>query len=101
MAVTYTIVGTKGGVSKSTLAMGLSIWISRLKPKQHVLLIDGDPHIRSAELKMCPVSDVKLVDVLAGEKSWEDAVYQCELASEGKALFPNLAVMPAGAFCRR
>jgi MinD superfamily P-loop ATPase len=28
MSVVYSIVGTKGGVSKTTVAMGLSIWIS-------------------------------------------------------------------------
>jgi len=92
----FSVLGTKGGVSKTTIAMGLSIWLSKLKPKDHILLIDGDLHVRSVELKMCPARDVTLADVLAGEKEWEDAVYTCELVSEGKILYPNLAVIPAG-----
>jgi len=90
------VLGTKGGVGKSTVAMGVAIWVSKLNPKQRVLLIDGDLHVRSAELKMCPARDVTLADVLAGEKEWEDAVYTCELVSGGKVLYPNLAVVPAG-----
>lgn len=92
----FSVLGIKGGVSKSTLAMGLSIWISKLKPNWHVLLIDGDLHVRSAELKMCPARDVTLADVLAGKRSWEDAVYTCQLVIENKLLYPNLAIIPAG-----
>lgn len=92
-----TVVGTKGGVSKSTLAMGLAIWISKLRPKQWCLLVDGDMHVRSVELKMCRAHDATLKDVLAGERSWEAAVYACELENErGELLYPNLAVLPAG-----
>jgi len=91
------ILGTKGGVAKSTLAMGLAIWISKLKPRERCLLIDGDMHVRSVELKMCRVHDATLKDVLAREKRWESAVYTCELEDEtGELLYPNLAVLPAG-----
>lgn len=96
MSVVYSIVGTKGGVSKTTVAMGLSIWISALRPKERVLLIDGDLHVRSVELKMCPTRDATLSDVLLGKRSWEDAVYTCQLLSGGELLYPNLAVTPAG-----
>lgn len=77
------------------MAMGVTIWISKLRPKP-ILLIDGDLHVRSVELKMCPVRDVTLADVLAGKKSWEDAVYACELESEGGVALPE-----AGGFARR
>lgn len=90
------VLGTKGGVSKSTLSMGLAIWITKLKPEDRCLLIDGDMHVRSVELKMCPVYDVTLKDVLAGDKPWEEAVYACELEERGELLYPKLAVLPAG-----
>jgi MinD-like ATPase involved in chromosome partitioning or flagellar assembly len=92
----FTIVGTKGGTGKSTFAMGLVIWISKLRPNDRCILIDGDMHVRSSELKMCPVHDVTLKDVLAGNNPWTEAVYTCELESEGNLLYPKLAVMPAG-----
>jgi MinD-like ATPase involved in chromosome partitioning or flagellar assembly len=91
------IVGTKGGVSKSTLSMGLATWISKLRPKDWCLLIDGDMHVRSVELKMCRVHDATLKDVLTRGKPWETAVYSCELEDDdGELLYPNLAVLPAG-----
>jgi len=91
------ILGTKGGVSKSTLSMGLAIWISKLRPDDRCLLIDGDMHVRSVELKMCRVHDATLKDVLTREKPWESAVYTCELEDEnGELLYPKLAVLPAG-----
>lgn len=94
---TFAILGTKGGVSKSTLAMGLSIWMSKLKPQKWCLLIDGDMHVRSVELKMCRVHDATLKDVLKQEKSWESAVYSCELEDEnGELVHENLAILPAG-----
>lgn len=93
----FATIGTKGGVGKSTVAMGLAIWISKLKPKNRVLLIDGDLHVRSTELKMFPHHDVTLSDVFAGRKSWEESVYTCQLADkEGNILYPNLAGVPAG-----
>ena len=91
------VLGTKGGVAKSTLSMGLAIWISKLRPKEWCLLIDGDMHVRSVELKMCRVHDATLRDVLKEEKPWQSAVYACELEDEkGELLYPNLAVLPAG-----
>lgn len=76
--------------------MGMAVWTARLEPKKWVLLIDGDMHVRTIELKMCPVTDATLADVLEGNKELEDAVYQCELESDGEPLFPKLAVLPAG-----
>ena len=90
------VLGTKGGVSKSTLSMGLAIWMAKLKPEDRCLLIDGDMHVRSVELKMCPVYDTTLKDVLAGAKPWEEAIYACELEEGGQPLYPKLAVLPAG-----
>lgn len=75
--------------------MGLAIWISKLQTDRWTLLVDGDMHVRSIQLKMCPVSDVTFADVLSG-KPLEEAVYLCELQSRGKPLFPNLAILPAG-----
>lgn len=94
MAV-ISVLGTKGGVGKSTFAMGLAISIAKFRPEDWTLLIDGDMHIRSVELKMCPEYDVTLADVLEG-KPLEEALYLSQLESEGKPLYPNLAVMPAG-----
>jgi flagellar biosynthesis protein FlhG len=77
--------------------MGLAIWISKLRPKDRCLLIDGDMHVRSVELKMCRAHDATLKDVLAREKPWESAVYACELEDEtGELLYPTLAILPAG-----
>ncbi len=91
------ILGTKGGVSKSTLSMGLAIWISKLKPNDWCLLVDGDMHVRSVELKMCRVHDATLRDVLKQEKPWQSAIYNCELEDDnGELLYPKLAVLPAG-----
>lgn len=96
MSDVFSVVGTKGGVSKTTVAMGVAIWMSLIKQKERVLLVDGDQHVRSVELKMCPTSDASLTDVLAGKRSWEAAVYTCQLVSDDELLYPNLAIMPAG-----
>lgn len=96
MGAVIAVVGTKGGVSKTTVAMGLAIWVAQLKPRDRVLLIDGDLHVRSVELKLCPAREASLADVLSGKRNWRDAVYTCQLASDGSLLYPNLAVMPAG-----
>jgi MinD-like ATPase involved in chromosome partitioning or flagellar assembly len=90
------ILGTKGGVGKSTVAMGIAIWMSKMQPDRWILLIDGDMHVQTIGLKMCPVTDVTLAEVLDGGKPVEEAVYQCELESNGKPLFPKLAILPAG-----
>jgi len=93
----FVVIGTKGGVGKSTVTMGLAIWLSQFDPKKHVLLIDGDLHVRSAELKMFPRHDVTLADVFSGKKPWQEAVYTCQLADKGgNILYPNLAGVPAG-----
>jgi len=90
------VLGTKGGTGKSTVAMNLAIWAAKLRPKQWTLLIDGDMHVRTVELKMCPVTDVTLAEVLEEDKPPEEAIYLCELEVQGKPLFPNLAILPAG-----
>jgi MinD-like ATPase involved in chromosome partitioning or flagellar assembly len=92
--VITTILGTKGGVGKSTIAIGISIFLSK---KGRTLLIDGDPHVRSVELKLAPGMPKSLVDVMRGKASWKQAVYRCSLRGDGKPLYPDLAVMPAGA----
>lgn len=89
------IIGTKGGVGKSTVAMGLAIWLSKLQNGM-VLLVDGDTHVRTVELKLCPGADVTLSHVLGGKKTLADAIYSCQLSAGGKPLYPRLAVMPAG-----
>ena len=90
------VVGTKGGVSKSTTSMALAIWMAKLRPEHRFLLVDGDMHVRTVELKMCSAHDVTLKDVLLGDKPWEKALYTCELEKEGELIYPNLAVLPAG-----
>lgn len=91
----------KGGTGKSVTSIGLGIEIStRLREQDKwVLLIDGDRHVRSTELKMCPISkkDPTLEDVLEGRAEWEDAVYRCSLKRGKEYLYPNLCIMPAGA----
>jgi MinD-like ATPase involved in chromosome partitioning or flagellar assembly len=89
------ILGTKGGVGKSTLAMGVAAWLSKLQ-RGMVLLIDGDTHVRTVELKMCPGADITLAHVLTGKRTLADAIYGCQLMSGNKKLFPKLAILPAG-----
>ncbi|MEM2875171.1 MAG: AAA family ATPase [Candidatus Hadarchaeales archaeon] len=89
------IIGTKGGVGKSTVAMNASAWLSKLQDDM-VLLVDGDTHVRTVELKMCPNADVTLADVMAGKSTLADAIYRCQLVSGGRPMFPRLAVLPAG-----
>jgi MinD-like ATPase involved in chromosome partitioning or flagellar assembly len=89
------ILGTKGGVGKSTVAMGITCWLSKLQDDM-VLLIDGDIHVRTVELKMCPGTDLTLAHFLEGKCSLADAVYACQLRADGKPLFPKLAILPAG-----
>jgi MinD-like ATPase involved in chromosome partitioning or flagellar assembly len=89
------IIGTKGGVGKSTVAMGVAAWLSKLQQGM-VLLIDGDTHVRTVELKLCPGADVTLSHVLKGKNSLSDAIYGTQLMADGKPLFPRLAVLPAG-----
>jgi MinD-like ATPase involved in chromosome partitioning or flagellar assembly len=90
----FTVLGTKGGVGKSSLAIGISIHLSK---KARTLLIDGDPHVRSVELKLAPGMEHSLVDYMRGRAGWKDVVYRCSLEKDGKLLYPDLAVVPAGA----
>lgn len=90
------MLGTKGGTGKSTVAMGIAIWAAKLRPKQWTLLIDGDMHVQTIGLKMCPVTDVTLAEVLEKDKPVEEAIYLCELEARGKPLFDHLAILPAG-----
>lgn len=83
-----TVLGVKGGVGKSTVAMNVAIWMSK---RARVLLLDGDPRVRSVELKLRPRGRGSLFEVLSGKISWEEAVHPCSRAG-----LPNLFVMPAG-----
>jgi flagellar biosynthesis protein FlhG len=93
----FSVIGTKGGAGKSTVSMGLAIWISKLRPEEKVLLVEGDTHVQTIQLKMCPGAQHTLSDVLSDECGLEDALYLCQLMSEGNLLYPNLSVLPAGA----
>jgi MinD-like ATPase involved in chromosome partitioning or flagellar assembly len=100
MSPVVTVLGGKGGSGKSTLAMGLAMWASKLielKPKKFVVLIGGDPGVRTITFKMCRKASATLYDVLAGTQALEQAVYACDLEnpSTGELLFPNLAVLPS------
>jgi MinD-like ATPase involved in chromosome partitioning or flagellar assembly len=75
--------------------MGLSAWLSKLQNGM-VLLVDGDTHVRTVELKMCPGADVTLSHVLEGKHSLADAIYLSQLMEGGKPMYPKLAVLPAG-----
>lgn len=89
------VIGTKGGVGKSSIAMGVAAWISK-QQQGMVLLVDGDMHVRTVELKMCPGAELTLAEVLRGKCSLADAIYRCQLMAGGEPLFPRLAVLPAG-----
>jgi MinD-like ATPase involved in chromosome partitioning or flagellar assembly len=91
----FSVVGTKGGTGKSTVSMGIAIWMSKLQNKW-VLLIDGDIHVRTIEFKMCPSADVTLADVIEGKRAYEEAIYRCQLESDEGPLYPELAILPAG-----
>jgi flagellar biosynthesis protein FlhG len=88
--VIFTVLGVKGGVGKSTVSMGISLWMAKEK---RVLLIDGDPRVRSVELKLCPGAKASLSDVMSGKKRWREAVCRCTLAGRKP---PKLFIMPAG-----
>jgi MinD-like ATPase involved in chromosome partitioning or flagellar assembly len=90
------IMGTKGGVGKSTISMGLGAWLSKLQDDL-VLLIDGDIHVRTIELKMAPRTDITFAEVLEGKYELVDAIYRCQLKSGRKWLYPQLSILPAGA----
>jgi flagellar biosynthesis protein FlhG len=89
----FTVLGVKGGVGKSTVSMGVSLWMSK---KKQVLLIDGDPRVRSVELKLCPRGKGSLSDVMSGKKRWNEAISACALPGRKKSPFPKLSLMPAG-----
>lgn len=90
----FTVLGVKGGVGKSTVSMGISAWTAT---KKSVLLIDGDPRVRSVELKLCPQGKYSLSDVMAGKKRWDQAICRSTLAiAKKKPAYPNLYIIPAG-----
>lgn len=97
MSPVLSVVGTKGGCGKSTTAISLSIWLSRLRPKQWVLLVDGDQFVRTVQLKLCQRVEATLADVLRDREPLERSVHLCDLddARTKRPLFPNLAVLPA------
>jgi len=92
----FSILGTKGGVGKSTIAMGIAAWLSKIQ-NDLVLLVDGDIHVRTVELKMAPKTDITFAQVLEGKYDLVDAIYRCQLKSRGRWLFPQLSILPAGA----
>lgn len=89
------VIGTKGGVGKSTVSIGVAAWLSKLQDDM-VLVVDGDPHVRTAELKLCPGVDATLSDVMHEKCSLADAVYLCQLRLGKSPIFPNLAILPVG-----
>jgi MinD-like ATPase involved in chromosome partitioning or flagellar assembly len=89
------VLGTKGGVGKSTVAMGIAAWLSKIQDDM-VLLIDGDIHVRTIELKMCPKTDITFSEILEGKHELVDAIYRCQLKSADKWVFPELSILPAG-----
>jgi MinD-like ATPase involved in chromosome partitioning or flagellar assembly len=93
----FSVAGTKGGCGKSTTAMSLSIWLSRLKPEHWVLLIDGDLYVRTVQLKLCQRVEATLADVLRGKEPLERSVHLCDLVDKRtrQPIFPNLAILPA------
>jgi MinD-like ATPase involved in chromosome partitioning or flagellar assembly len=97
MSPTYTVVGTKGGCGKSICAISLSIWMSKLRPKEWVLLLDGDQFVRTVQLKMCQKIEATLGDVLQDREPLERSVHLCDLTDKktGQPLYPNLAIIPA------
>jgi flagellar biosynthesis protein FlhG len=100
MSPVITVLGGKGGSGKSTVSMGLSMWASKLlelKPGKFVILVGGDPGIRTITFKMCRKASVTLYDVLEGTQPLEQAVYACDLEdpATGRSLFPNLAILPS------
>jgi len=91
------VAAVKGGTGKSTIALSLAIEFSKLS--KSVLILDGDQHVRTTELKMIEVGrgDPRLREVLEGRAEWREAVYACCLQRDGEYMFPNLYVLPAGA----
>jgi len=93
---TIAVISVKGGVGKSTSAISLGIWTTKLT-NEWVLILDGDPEVRSVELKLCPAGKAALADVLHGRKSLKEAVRPCDLADPQKNyLYPRLLGLPAG-----
>ena len=92
-----TVISSKGGSGKSTTVMGLGLWASKLRPNQNVLLIDGDLVVNTIQFKMCRSPKATLADVLQKFSPLEDALHQCDLVDPdtGKALYPNLGILPA------
>lgn len=90
------VFAVKGGTGKSSVAISLAVELSADKK---VLLIDGDQHIRTSELKLIEIGreEPRLRDVLEGTADWREAVYACNLLKDGEYVLPNLYVLPAGA----
>jgi MinD-like ATPase involved in chromosome partitioning or flagellar assembly len=91
------VAAVKGGTGKSTVALSLAIELSKLS--KSVLVVDGDQHVRTTELKMIEVGrgDPRLREVLEERADWREAVYACCLQRGDEYMFPNLYVLPAGA----
>ena len=92
-----TVISSKGGSGKSTTVMGLSIWASKLKPKEKVLVLDGDLVVNTIQFKMCRNPKATLADVLRGSEPLERALHRCDIQNSktGEPLYPNVGILPA------
>ena len=66
-------------MGKSSIAIGVSTSLSRMGKK--TLLVDGDSHVKSVELKLLRRYRHTLRDIMAGRRGWEVCVYQSDLMS--------------------
>ncbi len=90
------VAAIKGGTGKSTIALGLAVEFC--KKYKSVLILDGDQHVRTSELKLIEVrrGEPRLREVLEGKADWREAIYACCLQRGDEYLLPNLYVLPAG-----
>ena len=91
------VISSKGGSGKSTTVMGLSMWVSKLRPKENVLVLDGDLVVNTIQFKMCRAPKATLADVLRDSEPLERALHRCDIKDPktGRALYPNVGILPA------
>jgi len=92
-----TVMSSKGGSGKSTVVMGLSLWASKLKPDEKVLVLDGDLVVNTIQFKMCRNPKTTLADILRESEPVERALHRCDIKNPktGKPLYPNIGILPA------